>query len=876
MACLTLSLFLALSGLVATQGPDPIAQEWRVREAALAGVSQVVTVEPGEDWRNRFQALDVLNRRRPGSIEGSEVALAGQLLLDLQPNVRALALEVHAHHRIPVSASVEVLVLDSLPAVRVALARALAHGGPDAAAGWLAVLALDMDEEVAHEACAQLFAMGKAALEVQVNFLRENWTTLDGERFLRILDALDRSNESAALLGAMEALRLEAQGSGAEAAVRWALWGTLFDAVRDASSAEQLVQHWSTALQSSQPNTERMRRRRLEQLDGSAEYRALIVEGLLDRAHVLDQEAASEQMVWDARELVVDAVRLHFHGQTNQPFRSGSAVPEFPMRVQWSANLAEAAWTASFGRANAWTNAAGLGLFHTDDDVRLAAWDTLAEVWNRTGGLEPEVWLEAVMRDVELAPIIYRSFLRSERELPWTAQLHEWWNAQDPRVQLELLREHSSARVSVRWRGDLLERVNSAQGPSRVVLELLGQFRGDAEIAEQLRKAIDAQIAVLDASEVPDEDTTRGPWRSAEARASWLLEAWLGVLERDDRGAQERLLLLLRVGKLGKELGKRIVASLATFEPGQRALTTALGGTDLSSRLRYEVLLIHPDMSDRSSVDELYLAYGACDEELQLRILKRAQAFSTKLARALLLQVALDETEGPGARQAALDSLAGTLPRELAVKSVAQILADVEDYDLKQVALESLGAIALDHDALGLLKLYDDELERSLLGDELLATLVRVEVRAQGKLSLEVLERWRAKPGDTAERELRQRFRSKHLPGRNFAYAGWLAGAGELARANLLAAALGDGWWRWDGRLLMRLSEVLARDSEGQDALLVRRLQEGARIALLGEAPTSDREALLVRLDARLMSSALAAKDWASAGNEAGLLLAAW
>lgn len=874
MSPASLLVFLFL-GLLGPQDSDPVEQEFRVRRGAFGTLDQVEIELAESDWRAKYRVLDALNRRTPGRVEPAEAALAAGWVRDEHPNVRALALAVHARHGLLLTGDVEELLKDPMPHVRRGLARALLHGSDAEANSKLLDLASDSDGTVALEACAQLFSKGECAGDAQISFMSEQFNRMEPALFLSILDVLDRSNGSTAEYAPWPGPVAEPESS-ALSVTRYVLWLTLVDRLDDRDMSGIVSYGWLNPIGASGSPEERQRRARLERYASFLPERAQFVERLLDRAEEFGRVALADEegrvdAERSAHELLVGALQVHFAPHVPGPTGEVPTIADFPMRASWSAAFTEDAWSSSFGRANAWGASAAAGLGHEDEDVRFAAWHTLSEVWSRTGELETALWLADVMADEALAPEVYRSFVRSERELPDGEVLHSWWAQQTTSDRLELLHEHWTGRAYTAWRADLVELWTSGEGRERVVLELLGQFEGDQEVAGLLWESLDKELRFLHARENPDEEVTRGPWREAEARALWLLEAWEGV--QGPGGVKQRRVLLLRVRQLGKELGKLLIPSLARSSQGREVLEEILMSNKLSSRLNYEVLLNGVTPLDPRPLDNLWIAYRGCDDDLKLRILKRAAGEGGALPRALLIEVALDAEAGLALRLQAVDSLAQDLTGPA---GLARVFKEVGDYEVKQVALAQLGGVADEHESLALLALYGDELERSLLGDELLSAMVRIEVRTLGALSPEVLAHWRNLPGDAAATELASRFVSRRLPGRDFTYSGWLEGAQALARSGLLEVALGDDWLTWDGRLLTQLARLVRNSAHAGAGPLALRLTEGARIALLGEGPARDRAGRLARLQARLLSGSLAAEDWPAALARVHVILDGW
>jgi hypothetical protein len=883
MSLFALALSIVLCSPSQGGGVDPVEAEFRVRDFAMGALVQSTE---SWDWTQRYRGLEALLRREPGVISQREIEFVRASVSDDHSNVRASSIAACAHHDLVVELPIERLAADSMPGVRIQLARTLGRLQPEGAAVHLARLALDPDEDVARVARAELFSQPESAAETQFAFLREHWGSLDPLSFLHILDVIDRSNGMFQLIeDVSEWQRKVDRAVASPVRTRRALWFTVKGAQRDEKVVRWLAQEWTDPFPPSpsfrtSSRVESWRRRRMEGVELTEPYRAQLVNALMEFAakggrgtESGDSDAAE---AYDrASRAITGAVAVHF------AWRGGEPAPPFPIQFNWNAELEEEAWSACFGWADSWGDAAGRMLDSESEDVRSAAWNTLAETSSRTGEALEREWLSRAMSDGFLAESVYRELVHSKGELADLDLLHGWWSKQSPDVRLDLLRDHWPGREYGPWRRDLLDFWVLQTDQQRVVLELLAGFAGDEALEERFLNGVQEELQYLERNPVPAKDVTRGLWRDSESRARWQLEAWMKI--QGPGHTVQRTRLLLRVAPLGKELGKALVANLAATPEGCAALEEAFTRPELSRRARYEILLLHPGMQDARRVEELYLAYPTCDEDLQLRILERAAKDENALARALLVDVAADEEEGPTLRFQAVASLMalGSSGSDV-VADLLQLLDGTEDFEFQQSLIRAIAALATDHKPSRFLERYDDDFERSMVGDELISAMVQIELRAcasQGTapaLSSEILSRWRALPGESAKEELLARFDGTRLAARNFAYSGWLEAAKAMHAAGLLESSLGPRWWSWDGRLLMRLAEVASEEPTPEDGTFVRRLEQAAFIAVTGEGPSSDRVGILLRLRGRLLASDLRAKSWKAALARTSSILADW
>jgi hypothetical protein len=875
-----LELFcLTLVAAPPTQGSTAVRRELDLREAALFPERRGWDVIASADWRDPYAALEAVARRAPGRITESQRKLAVAGLEHRHPNVRASALLVYARHALVLPPPALELVADPLPSVRGALARAAAHLPGRAGDELLLALTEDEDRGVAHEARAQLLARGKDSVAAQLVLFELDPPRLDAQGFLDALDVLERapSNEelSRALLDRLtqaeaagnvtddlrarsalcEALVLVQGKAAAGTAEPHSITGPWFPASR-------VLEHWLTPLAGETPALERRRRRWLVEAACRTQP-ADISRALLERALALEGSAGKG-------DLMSEAIEVHFSAPTvryedPEPFSSPS----------WDAASTLDYFERAAREMDVWGSGPRYLLFAVDSvdrELAEAACDAVLDTWDRMGDPDAALLAVEIFERTGLSEQVYRRLVRSHRAMPAEDAVYAWWRRQSFHKRLALLSEHNRSVRFGPWREALLDLWAGGTARSVSIPELLTAFEGDEEVRDLLHLWLSAELERMEAGEAPDEETTRGPWREAEARALWLAKAWVQVAG-DGRLEQEQE-LLLRAGKLGKEFGKFLAADLAKSAEGRRALSAIVERPELSRRMRLEVLLVDSDLVAPDDLRELFAAYAGCDADLKLRILKRAAGLDDDGVRAHLVEVAL--APAAGQRQRAIESLATAGPPETVVPLLLRVLCETGDYDLKRATIAALGEVALESVAQPLLELYLDATARELLGDELLPALVRIELRGRGELGPELAELWRARADEGAAVELEQRLRGRRLPAREFVYKGWLAAAEALAGAGRLEAALGDSWWRWDGRLLMELAQLVRGAPVAGSAELARRLDRAALVALLGEGEASDRSGLLVRCRARLLQDALRARDWREAHGWVRVLLDDW
>jgi len=862
------SLALAIAGVLGPQESSAVRAEWEVRRAALSTEPALSSAFESEDWRRRFRALDALARRRPSRIEDVELAHARVALRDEHPNVRAEAFEVFARHGQVLPLDV-IALDDEIAEVRRSYARALGTSPGAEATARLAQLVHDEDPDVAREARASLFSRGSRARSTQLALLRDEAYLVDAGAYLHILEVLDRSPADEILL------REVGEGAGGAKTrlrgARAALWSALSaeTGVSYAGAERDLVSGWFETIGPPGSTLERKRRERLR--EGARHTSIRVARGLLEYI-----TATPPPSIEVADELVRDAVRIFFDTR-----ESAGLWPEwFGPREDWPDELALSFWETTLGRETSW------GASHpedpgweerwladsTDPDTRDAAFLAFADTWERTGDAGSAAILIGCLQDSALAREAYASLVDSAKASACHAEVAGWWRALPVAERIELLRLHRRGVAYPAWREGLIELWESGEGRSVSVPELLAAFEGDPEVAASLAKWFELELQDLEDGIVPAEEIKRGPWREAEARAGWLLAAWSSVVG-EERVAKRRE-WLLRVGQLGKELGKKLVADLVKSGEGKRACEDVLASPLLSRRLRFEILLLDRDIEDARELGVLIAAYPTCDEELQLRILKRSGGLDDEGVRRFLAAVLLDRGSGPAQRLVAVGALASAGPPAQVVRQLARVLRESADLEVRRAVIAEIAALARSLDGLGLRELHDDPEAREYLGDELLPALVRIDLRADGVLSPDLEELWAQEIGERAVGELGSRFHGERLPAREFVYSGWLAAAEALARHGVLETALPENWWGWDGRLLLKLASLVR--NAGATPELARHFEHAALVALEGEATAPDLSSLSVLARAHLLEAALDAEEWLEAEGWANRILADW
>lgn len=524
------------------------------------------------------------------------------------------------------------------------------------------------------------------------------------------------------------------------------------------------------------------------------------------------------------------------------------------------------------GLEDDWKVRLGPRVYGGSPELRSAAFDAFADTFRRTGNAASRDLVMRALEYPDLARDAYRCLVGGVRPAVDEYSVVNWWKSQPVDEQLDLLRDHERGVRFELWREALTSFWLRTDTKRVAVLEVLAGFEGDPEIEQYLEHWIHHELKALEAQPVPDEDVKRGAWRESEARALWLLKTWLKVRGREaDLGAVTDQ--LRRVGQLGKELGKALIAWLVKSPEGRVATRALLDDPALSRRLRFEILLTNEDIDAPEELHELFIAYDSCDADLRLRILRRAEGLADDLIQARLLEVARSADANLAEALAAIEMLATTGESNELAAELWAIAEGHDSHECKPAILRAIGSLATSLESLPIDELDVDPSRRALFADEVLPALVRVDLREDSRLHEEIEERWRNRPDDLAISELQKRFRGAELADRDFEYSGWLRAAQALHEAGVLEEAMGQGWWRWDGRLLARLSETLGAPTTRDQAEFLGRLDLAALMALAGEGEAPERPALMLRLRTRLLQNSLSRRDWAEVEAWSVLLL---
>ncbi|MFT7671082.1 MAG: HEAT repeat protein [Planctomycetota bacterium] len=874
---LALGATLLLSGLASAQKLSAaVSVECGIRERALFAELYDWNLPEDADWSARYAWLDALTRRAPGGLETEQVVFVLDCLEHEHPNVRAAALLASARHGLPIAEdgelqTVERLAADPLPAVRKALARSLGRMPGTSTDSILLALEADLDEEVASEARAQLLSRGEISLEAQLALFEVAPMRLSADEFMGVLFVLDHLVPNLPLLQGAESQLLSVKEKPGIAA-RLALLAAMRHGRKLGYDRNSLALGWTARMDSESSEVERARRERLldgvERGDGSIYpdlIQAAIREDRLYREGAAESEAALERALW-----YLEGAMQAFYAQPEQRLRS----LQFMLPAESSDEFLVEYWTRVSGLAPVWGNYGEEVFYDLSPEVRGAAFEAFVESWTRNGNSGAGRLLVKALDYPDLARDAYCALVGVGFS-NWDLDAGRvWWRKQEAEERMSLLREHVRGVPFDAWLNSLLSAWSNKETRQVTVPELLAGFSGNAEVEELLYLWINRELLVLEASAVPERETTRGAWREAESRALWLTRAWMSVrtVPRQVNEMTSETDLLLRVGRLDKELGKALAARLVKTLEGRTKMMEIVEREEISRRLRFEILLLNTEVNNMQMLDELFEYYETCDAELRLRILRRAQGLESEALRTLLMLVIADGGASSSERQAAIATL-GTGTAAEVVPLLSAYLTQLHDYELRRAVILALGSCAKDLSGLGLIELYAEEETRLLYGDDLLPVMIEIDVRGTGSPSQASMALWREEAKLRSAQEMAMRFRGEPVPDRNFTYKGWLRAASAIIAAGDLEAALGQDWLCWDGRLLERLGDAVAESGDQELRNLERLIGRAALAALLGERDAPDRGALIVRLRARLLQNSRRAGDWDTAEGWAFTLL---
>lgn len=891
--------FAALSSRLSAQElPRSVEREFEIRERALFPERFDWQVDTASDWRELHARLEAL-LRSAGELTRDQLVFVRACVEHEHSNVRAQALAVMALAGAGIEGVDAVQILDELqgdpmPEVREQLAGVLANVEGEDADRRLLELEGDSDSNVADAARVELLSRGESSLSTQIALFGASPLHLDAGEFIAALFVLDHlppnrplfdgvSESMAAAVRAEQVSWFDSDSEDAKAAngnyARWTSRRALWEALRHSRGipydGDAVAAGWNLPLYGADEWTERKRRKRL--LEAAERGNGSLYEPLFQRLapHVVagagtgDVGLSAAERSW----LLEGAIQSYFSHSIVRKNRK-----DFPITPGMTPEFLVDFFEQVEGLADGWISNGLHAYYDVSPEVRSAAFSAFAETWSRTGEPRSRRLVVKALEYPDLALDAFRTLIGGRHAVPEESTVYRWWKSQPEEERMDLLDDFRRGVRFESWRETLLTAWSREATRSVSVAELLGGYIGDAEVEELLGLWINRELLILEASPAPAEDVKDGPWREAEARALWLTRSWLRIRTQRDGSSEPgpEVELLLRVGDLGKELGKLLVGRLVKFPAGRAATAEVLSNPALSRRVRFEILLTNEDITSVDSLREMFVAYDTCDADLRARIARRAAGVQDEIVLRRLQQIAQDSEAEPAERLAAIESMASAGSDEEVVPWLAEFLRGRFDFDLKQAAVASLGSRARSLDGLGLRELHADPVSRAHLGDALLPALVRIELRGSGVVSEETLEVWRAEAGSRAVEELEARFRSEELAARNFVYGGWLNAALALLESEQLEAALGEDYWKWDARLLARLGETILETNTIELVSLASKIDRAALIGLLGEGDAPERPALLVRLRARMLQRERWTGNWAAAQWWAEILLRDW
>lgn len=896
-----ISTLALCSGLSAGQQGSPAVElEWSVREWALdpaGNEAEIKQAASDSDWKRRHAAFDALARSAPRSTTFQQEQLAREALTDEHPNVRAQALAALARHGGEVGEQAASLVEDSFPETRRELARAAARSSGQVADETLLTLSEDEDPRVAREATDQLLAHIVGVGKLQQELWRTGRLDHDPETFLHVLDVLDRSANGHAFGAWIRSevcsrdLGIRGDPLSPEQKRKACLWYSLIRQRYPPVLPCPWSAVWLQPLGPEHSSVERRRQARLlewaETLGSDVGLHLLQAAGSLD-AEAQQGGAEAADAAQRASDLLMGAAvalagARAFREGAPLGLRAGGELYSPPGEgdLYWSTDLAIEFWSAAVGRATGWNPADAAWLdAELDSEVRAAVIDAFADTWTRTlDGASGGLLVEALGDPLhDLAHGAWLALARTDEGARlFRHPLYAWWSKQPLEARLEALREVTrEVPLDTPWREELVRLWASGEGRTVSVLELLGAHRGDEAVETLLWRWLDEAIEVLEASPVPDEETTRGPWREAETSALWLTRAWLRVIDANQ--IRRRVELLERVGHLGKELGKVLITDLAKHSDGRVALRSLLESPKLSRRLHIEIVLVDETIDSSAAFDLLLERYDKCDQELRLRIALRLADFAEPRSRELLLRVALDAEVGPGERGLAIDSLAAAGTPAEVEPLLLRIIDEAGDLDLARAAVANLAFAGGEVAEARLYAALADPDSAPYLRDVILPALAGIEVRRGVAPTPRLVAIWAEEALENAGRELEVRFRGERLSSRAFAYSGPIGATETFVSAGVLEAALtlAGAWWRFDARLLMELGATATETGGPTADPIARRLNLAALIGLVGEGEAPDREGLVAKARARLLRIAWRQRNWREAEGWASALLEDW
>ncbi len=881
----------------APAGDGSVEVEWTVRRRALdpAGHADELSaslVAPA--WEVRHAGLDSLARALPWEVPPALAAEVGRALSDGHPNVRRMALRAAARLDLAVpEATLTALADDPFWGTRAEAARTLGLARDEHDGVLLARLAGDPDPRVADAAFDLLFGRGAPALGAQVALWEEAGLGGANRDLLRAAEAVARGGGNAVLIDGGRLRLARGQASPVRAARR-AWWEAAAFASLGGGRVDLLLDGFFSPVPGAAAGAERRRRALLS--EGARKAGAACAAPFLTAARAFDAAAAGRMDLGAVRALLgawptlaglagadrgddleraIELVELvaEITGGVEGGGPSGGGL--LATLGSCSTPTAVAGWSALLGRRDRWdaVEVAGFLAVERDAELCVTVIDVVSETLSRTADPGAGRLLAGALDDPrpQVADAAFRALCEHLAPGEGLDELYRFWSALEDGRDLQSLRFLPREAPAPPFRSAFLALWESGRYRKASLLELLGLFRGDAEIGERLVLWIEEELALLAPDARPPREVQRGPWREREDRIKALAAALHQV---EGEAAVERLEdLLERTDALSAEVAKTCAWALGRTAAGRERLVRWLSD-GVSHRVRTEAALALATDGDGAATDVLLERYGRCDEELRLRILRRVGELSAARCVEHLAAVVLEPGHSAAERVVALGELADHADAARAVTALAEVVERTRDADLERAAIEALGATGRAAAGTILLAAMADPARAERLRDELLPALVALSTVATDEVLAREL--WRVALAN-APVELSARFVGRSLPAREFVYRGELRAAEGLARDGRLLALLEGGapWWRLDARLLAELAGAALAADDPSSGVAGRRLLRGAVAGFAGEGPGADTEHRLCRARAGLLSMAMEREDHAAAAFWARALLEA-
>lgn len=824
---------------------DDVDVEWDVRRRALRESGSFRFDD--QRWEVRDASLEALARRLDLGLpveDECEDALF-TLLMDESPNVRARATSCLGLLRSSAwsSEDVERLAADPAPEVRAQLCRALPANLWAAQLGVLEALARSDELEVRRAARETLFELGSVRPEcpvedhaadavraAQVRVLNWVFSNEGTKSYLREVEQWRRTPRRSAFVfspdEATAGLQDDSQPVASNPEARsldaaLALWTALCVATPADEDARRLAAGWQIPLDKQWSDKHRLQREWL--LEAAPRFGAPLENHLFDAltAEVLlatNRRGRTANLTQRIEDLVEGLVATSGPQRIIERLGDSGGSPETLKEFWGQVASAELEWTPE--------SLAKWAPEHFDREVRVAVVDSLANSYQRTGDVEQARLLTGLFDDpvFEIRDIAFRTLCTGQRTSDAATQsaLFEAWSQFPAGVLAEQLAWLPRGVALLPFRETLLELASDADDRRRFVpvLELLGAFREDSEVGEQLERWLveDARLAAQ--GNVSGERVARAGVRALvtarQDEAVPALAEVAGIVSgKNVNVAKDTLRALGR-----SEAGVRVLAEFVREERPSRELIEA--GLALYLRGR-------PNEQGWAE-DRLIDRYPNCDSELQSRILtafrKRPTGPAAEYVAGSLFRDEIRIELRSSAAQVLLARFEAS-QRKSDFNQFIKLVRHAPDEESLRIALSCLGSTR-SPDAVGFLEV---QLKREDVGaerEELLIALARCAPRSE----LLWNEIWKAPLGDARE-QTSLRFLGEKAAAVEFSYRGELLAVGELERIATELPDLPGEVERIDPRLALALSDAFSNIGATEHAFHLQRI---ALVGLAGEA----------------------------------------